>query len=76
MATTAQQSPSQTYTLGEYLNSRFNNVQRYIVDFLKPLADTNTQHLIEGILSLLLDKKYLGSTGNIHGSLEKLMQLS
>ena len=76
MATTAQQPASQTYTLGEYLNSRFNNVQRYIVDFLKPLADTNTQHLIEGVLSVWLDKKNLGSTGNIHASLEKLMQLS
>jgi hypothetical protein len=48
-------------------------VQKFIIDFLKPLADFYTQNLVDGFLQVWLDKKNLSGTGNLHNSLEKLI---
>jgi hypothetical protein len=52
-----------------------DSVQWYILDFLKPLTDTSSNQLIEGILMVWMDKKNLYHSSNLHKKLEKIMQV-
>lgn len=52
-----------------------NPIQRYVLEFLRPLTDTSPNQLIEGVLMVWMDKKNLDGSTSIHKALEKIMQL-
>ncbi|CDW85800.1 n-terminal domain-containing protein [Stylonychia lemnae] len=64
----------QKETLQNYINSKANLIHKFVIDFLRPLAQTSSPYFIEGILFVWMDKKNL--TGmNLNQSLEKMMQI-
>lgn len=70
-------SPQQQkgFTVADYIKMKTNSIQNLVLDFLKPLSDTSSNQLIEGILLVWMDKKNLDSHASIHKNLEKLMQI-
>ncbi len=61
-------------SLVEYIKSKQNPIQKYVVEFLRPLSETSTHNFVEGILLVWMNKKNLVDM-NLNKSLEKMMQI-
>ena len=75
ISTTVPASQQIVYKYSDYIAQKTNPIQRSIIEFLRPYAKFAKHYLIEGILLVWLDKKNFDTTGNIHKSLEKLIQI-
>lgn len=62
------------YTMQDYIKQNTNPIQKYVIDFLRPLAETSYNHFINGILLVWMNKKNLVGM-NLHKSLERIMQI-
>jgi hypothetical protein len=66
--------PRAKESLVEYIKSKTNPIQKYVIEFLRPLAETSPNYFLEGILLVWMNKKNLVGM-NLNKSLEKLMQI-
>lgn len=71
-ATIEKSDPRAKEYLSEYIRSKTNQIQRYIIEFLRPLAETSPHNFLEGILLVWMNKKNLVGM-NLNKSLEKMM---
>ena len=60
--------------MADYIRQKTNAIQRYVIDFLRPLAETSPHYFVEGIMLLWMNKKNLMGM-NLHKALEKIMQI-
>lgn len=68
------EDPRAKDSLSEYIRSKTNPIQRYVIEFLRPLAETSPHYFLEGILLVWMNKKNLVGM-NLNKSLEKMMQI-
>ena len=61
-------------SLENYIRSKTNPIQKYVIDFLQPLADHSPHNFIEGMLKVWLTKAHLEGL-NLSKTLEKMMQM-
>jgi len=61
-------------SLVEYIKAKTNPIQKYVIEFLRPLAETSPHNFLEGILLVWMNKNNLAGL-NLNKSLEKMMQI-
>lgn len=66
--------PQAKESLMEYIKAKTNPIQKYVIEFLRPLAETSPHNFLEGILLVWMNKNNLSGL-NLNKSLEKMMQI-
>lgn len=61
-------------SLQDYIRVKTNPIQKYVIEFLRPLAETSPHNFIEGVLLVWMNKSNLDGL-SLNKSLEKMMQI-